>query len=475
MFDLRERITRPGAAPFHVHFQGICGTAMAGVAAELHTRGLRVTGSDEAVYPPMSTYLTERGVPVVAGYAAGNLEPAPDLVVVGNAISRGNPEVEAVLDRGLPYCSLPELIRWAFLPGKTPLVVTGTHGKTTTSALCAWVLNASGRDPSWLVGGVPLGLDQGFRLGGGDAFVLEGDEYDTAFFDKRSKFLHYQPRVLILNNLEFDHADIFEDLEAIRRSFRHLLRTVPGTGRVVANWDDPEVRDLAASAPCRVVRYSRRDPGVEWCGEGGGGRLRVRGPGGRVLDLAHGLIGVHQPWNILAAVAALAELGLEDEELERAVASFRGVKRRAELRGEVDGVLVYDDFAHHPTAIQGTLEGFRERYPDRCLWAVVEPRSNTMRRSVFQQALAVVFDVADQVCLREVPNPGKVPEGERLDVDRLARELDSRGVPARAFADAAAIVAYLLENLRSGDVVAVLSNGGFEGLHDRLLEGLRRR
>jgi len=394
---------------------------------------------------------------------------------VGNAISRGNPEVEAVLDRGLPYCSLPELIRWAFLPGKSSLVVTGTHGKTTTSALCAWALESSGRDPSWLVGGVPLGLDQGFHLGGGDAFVLEGDEYDTAFFDKRSKFLHYQPRVLVLNNLEFDHADIFDDLEAIRRSFRHLLRTVPASGRVVANWDDPEVRALAGSAPCPVVRYAREDPGAEWHGEGAAGQLRVRGPGGRVLEFSHGLIGVHQPWNLLAAVAALAELGLEDRELERAVGSFRGVKRRAELRGEVGGVLVYDDFAHHPTAIRGTLEGFRERYPDRRLWAVVEPRSNTMRRQVFQEALAAAFDAADRVCLREVPNPGKVATEERLDVGRLARELDGRGVQARAFPDAPAIVDYLLAHLRSGDVVAVLSNGGFEGLHDRLLEGLERR
>ncbi len=475
MFDLAERLMRPTGAPLHVHFIGVCGTAMAGVAAELHRRGARVTGSDEAVYPPMSTFLAESGVAVAAGYRPENLEPAPSLVVVGNALSRGNPEVEAVLDRGLPYCSLPELIRWAFLPGKASLVVTGTHGKTTTSALCAWALRKAGRDPSWLVGGVPLDLERGFHLGEGSTFVLEGDEYDTAFFDKRSKFLHYRARVLVLNNLEFDHADIFDDLEAIRRSFRHLLRTVPGSGRVVANRDDEEVVALAAGAPCPVVWYSARDPAADWYGQAQGDRVEVRGPGGVRLDLRHGLIGAHQVWNLLASAAALTEAGLGPGEVEEAVAAFRGVKRRAELRGEVAGVLVYDDFAHHPTAILGTLQGFRHRYPDRRVWAVFEPRSNTLRRRVFQEALAGAFDPADAVCLRDVPNADKVRPEERLDVGRLARAVRERGRPAEAFPDAAAIVAYLLPRLRSGDVVAVLSNGGFEGIHGLLLEGLGRR
>lgn len=477
MFNLSEQIFRAIGSPVRVHFLGICGTAMAGVAAELHRQGVEVTGSDDAVYPPMSTFLESRGVGVAAGYREENLTPEPDLLVVGNAISRGNPELEAALDRGLSYCSLPELLRWAFLPGKTSLVVTGTHGKTTTAALCAWALETAGRSPSWLVGGVPVGLPGGFHLGEGKTFVLEGDEYDTAFFDKRSKFLHYLPRVLVLNNVEFDHADIFDDLEGVRRSFRHLLRTVPRSGRVVANWDDPEVRALAAQAPCPVVRYSRRDPAVEWHGDApsGGGRLKVRGPGGRSLELAHDLVGTHQPSNLLAAAAALAELGLSDREVEKAVASFRGVKRRAELRGEVAGVRVYDDFAHHPTAIRGILEGFRERYPQARLWAVAEPRSNTMRRRVFQQALAEAFGAADRVCLREVPDPAKVPEAERLDVGRLAAAITAGGVPAQAFPDAAAIVEHLAPLLAPGDVVAVLSNGGFEGIHDRLLHALARR
>ncbi len=443
---------------------------MAGVAAELHRRGVRVTGSDRAAYPPMSRYLEEAGVDVAEGFRPENLDPPPDLVVVGNAVSRGNPEVEAVLDRDLPFCSLPELLRWAFLPGRTPLVITGTHGKTTTAALCAWGLARAGRDPSWLVGGVPLGLGRGFHLGGGRVFVLEGDEYDTAFFDKRAKFVHYRPRVLVMNNLEYDHADIYDDLDSIRRAFRHLLRTVPRTGLVVANADDPEVMALAGEAPCPVVTYGLS--AGDWRGAAGPGRVDVEGPGGEAVRLEHGLVGRHQAWNLLAATAALHRLGLDLGRIAEAVASFPGVARRAQLRGEAGGVRVYDDFAHHPTAIRGTLQGFRDLYPDRRIWAVVEPRSNTMRRRVFQQALAGAFGGADRVCVRRVPDPDKVPEAERLDVERLARDLTARGVPARAFPDAGAIVEHLARELEPGDVVVVLSNGGFEGIHDRLLGAL---
>jgi len=473
MFHLASWLRDPGEGRFHIHFSGICGTAMAGVAAELAALGVRVTGSDQAAYPPTAPFLAARGISVTAGYAAENLVPAPDLVVIGNALSRGNPEVEAVLDRGLAYCSLPELLRWGFLPGRRPLVVTGTHGKTTTAALCTWLLHRAGRDPSWLVGGLPLGLEQGFHLGGGEAFVLEGDEYDTAFFDKRSKFLHYQPRVLILNNLEFDHADIFDDLEAIRRSFRHLLRTVPGSGRVVANWDDPEVRALAADASCPVVRYALRDRDAEWHGTPFPGGLAVRGPGGLCLELRHGLVGSHQGWNLLAALAATAVYGLDPVQMVEGAATFPGVKRRAELRGEAAGVAVYDDFAHHPTAIRGTLAGFRERFPGRRLWAVLEPRSNTMRRGLFQGELATAFADADRVCLRAVPDADKAPAGDRLDVTALAQAVTDSGVPAEAFPDAGAILAYLVPRVRSGDVVVVLSNGGFEGIHGRLLAALK--
>lgn len=471
MIDLK-----PGASsPVHLHFVGVCGTAMAGVAAELKARGVRVTGSDDAVYPPMSTYLADAGVPVASGYRAENLEPAPDLVIVGNAVSRGNPEVEAVLDRALRYASLPELLRWTLLPGKESVVVTGTHGKTTTTALCAWILRSAGLDPSWLVGGIPVGLEKGFHLAEGAPFVLEGDEYDTAFFDKRSKFLQYAPRVVVLNNLEYDHADIYDDLEAIRRSFRQLLRVVPRSGLLIANGDDPEVRALLPLAPCPVVTYAVADPAADWRGEVSNGRLNVLGPGGRRLELRHGLVGRHQAWNLLAAVAVSDRLGVDDEVLASSVASFPGVRRRAELRGEAWGVRVYDDFAHHPTALAGTLEGFRDRYPDRKLWALVEPRSNTMRRRVFQEALVSSFDAANEVCLREVPHAEKVPEAERLDLTQLVADLVGRGVRARALPDAAAIVDFVVPRVAPGDVIVVLSNGGFEGIHELLLDALRKK
>lgn len=448
---------------------------MAGVAAEMQALGARVSGSDEAVYPPMSTFLAEKGVPVVSGYRAENLQPAPELVVVGNAVSRGNPEVEAVLDRGLAYCSLPELLRWRLLPGKKSVVVTGTHGKTTTSALCAWILRYAGLDPSWLVGGVPLDLEGGFHVGRGEAFVLEGDEYDTAFFDKRSKFLQYAPRVVILNNLEYDHADIYDDLEAIRRSFRHLLRVVPRSGLVVANVDDPEIRALLPLVPSPVVTYSVQDKAADWFGVPEGSRLKVVRQGSAPLELRHGLVGRHQAWNLLAAVAAASGLGAGGDVIQEAVAAFRGVKRRAELRGEVRGIRVYDDFAHHPTALRSTLEGFRDLYPDKKIWALVEPRSNTMRRKIFQGDLVAAFDSVDEVCLRNVPHSEKVPPGELLDVAQLAWDLVARGVNARVFPDAAAIAEAVLARVAPGDVIVVLSNGGFEGIHETLLQGLGAR
>jgi UDP-N-acetylmuramate: L-alanyl-gamma-D-glutamyl-meso-diaminopimelate ligase len=475
VFNILKESSGKRNQTMHLHFIGVCGTAMAAVAAELHRRGVRVTGSDQAVYPPMSTFLAEAGVRVLDGFRAENLEPGPDLVVVGNAVSRGNPEVEALLDRRLPYCSLPEFLHWEFLAGKESVVVSGTHGKTTTAALCAWLLRSAGRDPSWFIGGVPVDLGRGFHLGGGAPFVLEGDEYDTAFFDKRAKFLHYAPRVLLLNNLEYDHADIYDDLEAIRRSFRQLLRLVPRSGLIVANVDDPEVRALLLDAPSAVVTYSVSDESADWFGAAQGDRLLVRGPAGSRLELRHHLVGRHQCWNLLAATAAAAWFGVDAAQLEAAAASFRGVKRRAELRGEAWRVPVYDDFAHHPTAIRSTLEGFRDRFPERRIWALVEPRSNTMRRRIFQAALSDAFGAADEVCLRAVPNPEKVTGAGMLDVERLAADLRERGTSACVLPDAAAIAAHVLAGLRPGDVIVVMSNGGFEGIHDRLLQELASR
>lgn len=459
--------------PRSVHFIGICGTAMASVAAELHGRGVLVTGSDKAAYPPMSDFLAERGVKVFEGYDEGNLSHGPELVVAGNAVSRGNPEVEALLDRGtMNFCSLPELIERSFLPGRSPVVVTGTHGKTTTTALTTWILSRAGLDPSWLIGGVPSGLPGGFHLGGGQPFVLEGDEYDTAFFDKRPKFIHYRPRVLILNNLEYDHADIYPDLERIREVFRHLMRIVPRTGLVVANADDPEVVELAKLAPCRVETYTLGDVKADWKGVSSPGKLSVAGPGGYRAELTHTLVGGHQGWNLLAALAASASFGVDAEKAARAVADFAGVKRRAEKVGEAGGVTVFDDFAHHPTAIKSTLAGFRALFPGRRIIAAVEPRSNTMRRKIFAESLPGAFADADAVLLRAVPDAEKVPDGQLLDVGEVARRTSEAGIPASVFPDAGAIIEKIAAEARKGDVVVILSNGGFEGIHKRLLAAL---
>lgn len=462
--------------PKSVHFIGICGTAMASVAAELHLRGVEVTGSDKAAYPPMSTFLASHGVKVFEGYDAANLSSRPELVVTGNAVSRGNPEVEALLDDGsMNFCSLPELIERSFLPGKKPLVVTGTHGKTTTTALCTWILKEAGKDPSWLIGGLPAGLEGGFKLSSGEPFVLEGDEYDTAFFDKRPKFIHYRPRVLVLNNLEYDHADIYPDIERIREVFRHLLRIVPGSGLIVANADDPEIAALIPLAPCRVETYSKEGLKADWSCLEEPGKLTVTGPEGYRAVVAHSLVGTHQPWNLMAALAACRAYGVGPEEAEKAVSTFRGVKRRAEKVGEAGGVTVFDDFAHHPTAIASTLAGFRLLYPDRRIWAVVEPRSNSMRRRVFAESLPKSFADADYVLMRQVPDPGKVPDGQLLNVDAIVASIAATGKPAEAFSDAQAIVAHLKPLARPGDVVVVLSNGGFEGIHGKLLTDLGER
>lgn len=448
---------------------------MAGVAAELKAKGFAVTGSDGSVYPPMSTFLESRGVAILQGFDEKNLDPAPHLAVIGNSVSRGNPEVEAVLNRRLSYCSLPELLRQGFLEKSKNLVATGTHGKTTTSALCAWILKSAGKNPGWLVGGAPLNLDSGFCPGGGEFFVLEGDEYDTAFFDKRSKFIHYRPWVLALNNLEFDHADIFDSIEDIRKSFRRLIKIVPSAGTIAVNKDDAETMALAAEAPCKTTTYSMKDASADWFAEESAGQIKIITPKGETIEARHCLVGRHQTWNILAAAATTSALGATAGAIEKAVASFQGVRRRGELRGETRGVRVYDDFAHHPTAIKSTLQGFRDLYPDRKIWAVVEPRSNTMGRSLFQRELASAFDAADGVCVRKVPNPEKSPVGDRLDSARLAVDLRNSGKEAQAFSDAGEIIAWLVPRANSGDVVAILSNGGFEDIHSRLLHALAEK
>ena len=452
-----------------IHFTGICGTAMASTAAALKERGYEVTGSDEGAYPPMSDFLAGRGISIRTPYAAANLEPVPDLVVIGNAISRGNPEAEAVLAERLPFCSLPELLREFFIRGKRSLVVAGTHGKTTTTSLLTWVFEHAGLNPSYLIGGVPLNFGAGARFTDSEWFIIEGDEYDTAFFDKRSKFIHYLPEVAILNNLEFDHADIFDNLAAVQRTFSHLIRLIPGNGLLLANGDDANLRPLIDVPFCPVRRFGF-DPGNDLHPQNltlasehsefdlGGTRFRLP------------MTGRHNVANALAVAACARHCGLSNAQIQAGFDTFKGIRRRLEVRGEAGGVTVIDDFAHHPTAIRETLAALRVRYPDRRLWAVFEPRSNTTRRNIFQRELTNAFASADCAVIAAVARAHLLPPDQRLDVDRVVAELVAGGKRAWHLADVAEIVELIGAEAQPGDVVAVLSNGGFGGIHEKLLQ-----
>jgi UDP-N-acetylmuramate: L-alanyl-gamma-D-glutamyl-meso-diaminopimelate ligase len=435
--------------PLRVHFIGIGGAGMATAAALAADAGFAVSGSDAGVFPPMSDFLRARGLAVLEGYRPENLEPAPDLVVVGNALSRGNPEVESLLDRRLPYCSLPDFLRERFFPGRRVTAVCGTHGKTTITTLLAWLLESAGRSPTFLAGGVALNFDGGYRLGAGPDFVIEGDEYDTAFFDKRSKFLVYRPHNVVLANIEFDHADIFASMEEYTLAFRRLVNLVPGNGFLVVNAADPVAREVAA--PCR-------------------GAVMPVAPGdATAFDVP--LPGEHFRLDALLAAAAAAALGLAPAEIARGMATYRGVKRRLEAVFTAHGVTLYDDFAHHPTAIRLDLETLRAKHPGARIRALFEPRSNTLRRGVFQAALAAAFDAADEVIVGAVHRAAQLEDADRLDPRRLAREIAARGPRARHDGDVAAIAAEIHGGLRPGDVVAVLSNGSFGGLLPLLREG----
>jgi UDP-N-acetylmuramate: L-alanyl-gamma-D-glutamyl-meso-diaminopimelate ligase len=454
-----------------VHFTGICGTAMGSVAAALRDRGVVVTGSDENVYPPMSTFLEGKGIAIAAGFRAENLPADADFVVIGNAMRRGNPEVEAVLNRKMLYYSLPEVLKMFFLRGRHNLVVSGTHGKTTTTSLLAWILESAGLAPSWLIGGIPNNLGQGCRLGDSRHFVLEGDEYDTAFFDKRSKFIHYLPELLIVNNIEFDHADIFRDLDDVMTAFLRLLQIVPGEGMVLLNGDDPNCRALAENCPApllevgfspnaghhiRDVQLGRETSAFTLFGE----RFEIP------------MIGEFNVRNAAMAVAAATFAGLTPDEIRAGLESFDGVARRQELRGEVNGIKVIDDFAHHPTAIRLAVQSLRQRNPDSRLWILFEPRSNTTRRAVFQTELAEALAAADFAIVAGIPDLHKIPENDRLDPDKLSADIARLGGHGFYLPDLETIIAKVRETARPGDVIAVLSNGGFGGIHEKLLSAL---
>jgi UDP-N-acetylmuramate: L-alanyl-gamma-D-glutamyl-meso-diaminopimelate ligase len=455
-----------------VHFVGICGTAMASAAAAMREKGYVVTGSDQSVYPPMSTFLAERGIEVMDGYAEKNLDHHPDLVVIGNAISRGNPEAEVALEKKLRYCSLPELLKEFFIRGKRSLVVTGTHGKTTTTSLLTWVFESAGLNPSYLIGGIPSNLGQGARFTDSEWFIIEGDEYDTAFFDKRSKFVHYLPEVVIINNIEYDHADIFENLGVILTAFKRVINLVPRNGLLLANGDDANVESLLAVKHCPIARFglgdanSRRAQNLQLEGERSCFDLD-----GETYEIP--LTGELNIRNALAVAACALHCGLKPAQIKAAFLTFRGIKRRMEVRGDAGGITVIDDFGHHPTAIRETIRALRVKFPGRRLWAIFEPRTNTTRRNVFQVELSEALALADAVVVSQVARLELLKPEDRLDPARLMRELRANGRPAAYLPTVEEILGFLLQEARAGDVITVFSNGGFGGIHDRLLAQFR--
>ncbi|RMG44179.1 MAG: UDP-N-acetylmuramate:L-alanyl-gamma-D-glutamyl-meso-diaminopimelate ligase [Acidobacteria bacterium] len=463
----------------HYHLIGIGGTAMASLAGLLKARGHRVTGSDENVYPPTSTLLEQLGVTVYQGYRPENLQPPPDIVVVGNALSRGNPEIEYMLNAGLHYASMPEVIKEQFLRGRHSIVIAGTHGKTTTTSLVAWILEVGGLNPSFLIGGVAENFGTSFRLTESPFFVIEGDEYDTAFFDKGPKFMHYLPQTVVLNRVEFDHGDIYPDLASIKIAFRRLINLIPAKGTLVADMDSVVVREIAAGAWCPVNWFGLSSE-AQWRAvdvrtSREGTRFRLLHEGHDLGEFHMSLVGEFNVRNALAATAVAMELNIDPHTIAIALAGFRSVKRRLEVRGEIDGIIIIDDFAHHPTAVQETLRALRQKYPGHRLIAVFEPRSRTSRMRVFQHAFERALEEADMAIIAPVYNPSVVPEEQRLSPEAIARALRAKGKRAEAPGHVKDIVAQLSDELRRGDVVAIMSNGHFDHIHETLLAALRRR
>lgn len=465
----------------HYHLIGICGTAMASLAGMLQASGHHVTGSDKDVYPPMSTMLHDLGINVFHGYKREHLTPAPDCVIVGNAIPRGNPEVEETLKRKLLYRSQAEVVKEEFIRGRHSLAVAGTHGKTTTTSIAAWVMDQGKLDPSFLIGGVAQNFGSSFRVTNSGYVIIEADEYDTAYFDKGPKFMHYLPELAIVNNIEFDHADIYKDLDAVKLAFRRFMNLVPENGKLIAGWDSPNVRAVVESFGEKLFTQ------VETFGTDGSAKWQVRNAdfSGRLSrfevfcenqawgEFQTPLLGEFNLLNCLAVIVAADAWGVSKENIAQALVTFQNVKRRAEVRGEERGVTVIDDFAHHPTAVRETLRALRARYLDRRLIAIFEPRSWSSRLAVFQQDYADAFAAADYVVIAAVFDSQKVTEkGRALDTDELIDAISQQGKPAFALPDADRIVAHIVPELSSGDVVAIMSNGGFGGIHDKILTAL---
>ena len=466
---------RPGG---HIHFIAACGTAMASLAALLKHRGYRITGSDQHVYPPMSEYLRRQEIEIESGFSGERLVPPPELVVVGNAVSRGNPEVEATLDGRVPYMSLPEAIREFFLREKRPIVVAGTHGKTTTTALTAHILSCSGLDPSFLIAGLPRNGEP-CHLGNGDYFVIEGDEYDSAFFAKFPKFFYYMPDILILTGLEFDHADIYKDVSEIEKAFAQLVNTVPGSGLLLAAAEDARVAELVPKSFAPVQSFGL-SASAYWRATN-----LVSAPGKTAFSIFREgtdqgnfelpLNGTYNVCNALAAVGAAAAAGAPMEAIREALASFTGVSRRQQVLGAVNGITVIDDFAHHPTAVAATLGGLREVYPDRRLWAIFEPASATSARALFEARYIEALAVADRVVMTKVPRPERARGDPPMDAARVVEALARRGIPSVYLPDPEGVVSHLLREVDTGDLVIFMSNGGFGGIQRRTLQSLEER
>jgi len=466
----------------HIHLIGVCGTAMASLAGMLQAQGHQVTGSDAAAYPPMSDLLASMNIPVRQPYSDANLTPRPDMVIVGNAISRGNVELEHVLDARIPFTSMAAILHDEFLTGRESLVVAGTHGKTTTTSMLAWIYEtASQKDPlfapSFLIGGVAENFGTSFMVRAATAdgrrpFILEGDEYDTAFFDKGPKFLHYFPDAAILTHVEFDHADIYADLDAVKTAFKRFVNLIPRRGRVIAFDASENVSECVSKAFCAIERYGFKNDSdwrvVDLRHEDAVSRWTLLRRGEMFAELQLSMAGEHNALNATAAAALAAGQGVPAKAIAEALASFRSVKRRLEVRAEVNGITIIDDFAHHPTAIRETLRALRTSYPGRRLWAVLEPRSNTLRRNVFEEALIDSLALADRSIVAGVFKLEAIPERERLHPENVVAALCSRGVVSALHADADAIVAAMVPELKPGDVVAILSNGGFGGIYEKL-------
>jgi UDP-N-acetylmuramate: L-alanyl-gamma-D-glutamyl-meso-diaminopimelate ligase len=454
-----------------IHFLGICGTAMGAVAAAVRDLGYIVTGSDENIYPPMSTFLQSEGIEISRGYFPENIPAEVDLVVVGNAVCRGNPELESILNKKIFYRSLPETLREFFLRGRTNIVITGTHGKTTTTALVTWFFRQAGLDPSFLIGGIAKDLRQGAAFTNSKYFVIEGDEYDSAFFDKRSKFLHYLPETVVINNLEFDHADIFSDLEEIKLSFRRLVNVVPSEGFIFVNADDRNCLDVVSNSRAKVFtvgfEQSCTHRIAQVCYTSSGSAFVLDG---NPFEIP--LIGEFNVRNAAMAVSVALAYGLPLESVRDALATFTGVTRRQELRGEVNGIKIIDDFGHHPTAIRETLFALRHRYPGHKIWAIFEPRSNTARRAIFQSTLPQALKCADSVILAGVARSDQLPPEDRLDPERVVQTIQQSGIPAFYEPRVDDILHRVKPLVKPGDIIVVFSNGGFEGIHRRLLTEL---